>query len=479
MSAPAPAPSQAALASRALAAARPGAVWLDPGVPGQAPPEAAPPLSGVERADLAVVGGGFSGLWSALIAKERDPGRDVVLVEARTSGWAASGRNGGFCSASLTHGHANGAERWPAEIAELERLGHANLDAIQDSVARHGIDCEFERTGEMVVATEPWQVDELTDEAAALRALGQNVRTLTGAAARAEVDSPTYLGGLFDSDGTAMVHPAKLVWGLREACLRLGVRIYENTPIRRIRAERGGLLLQSRDGSVLAERVAWGSGAFPGPLRRIRNFVAPVYDYALATEPLSTEQLASIGWQGRQGLSDSGNRFHYYRLTADNRILWGGYDVIYHYGGRVRPGYDQRPDTFDRLARNFFTTFPQLEDVSFSHRWGGVIDTCSRFCAFFGTAFGGRLAYAAGYTGLGVGATRFGAEVMLDRLDGADTERTRLEMVRGKPVPFPPEPLRYAGIELTKLSLAHADRNRGHRNLWLRTLDALGMGFDS
>ncbi|KII00514.1 FAD-dependent oxidoreductase [Streptomonospora alba] len=467
------------MASRALAAARPRTFWLDPEAGGHAAPEAAPALAGAERADLAVVGGGFSGLWTALIAKERDPGRDVVLLEARTSGWAASGRNGGFCAASLSHGHGNGAQRWPEEIAELERLGRRNLDAIQDSVDRHGIDCEFERTGEMAVATEPWQVEDLHAEAAALRALGRRVHTLTGAQARAEADSPTYIGGLFDPDGVAMVHPAKLAWGLREACLRLGVRIRENTPVRAIRPERGGLRLESAGGSVLAERVAWGGGAFPGPLRRIRHFVAPVYDYALVTEPLSDGQLASVGWRNRQGLSDSANRFHYYRLTADNRILWGGYDVVYHYGGRVRPAYDQRPDTFHRLARHFFATFPQLEGLSFTHSWGGVIDTCSRFCAFFGTAYRGRLAYAAGYTGLGVGATRFGAQVMLDRLDGADTERTRLDMVRTKPVPFPPEPLRYAGIEATQRAIAAADRNGGRRNLWLRTLDSLGMGFDS
>jgi len=145
----------------------------------------------------------------------------------------------------------------------------------------------------------------------------------------------------------------------------------------------------------------------------------------------------------------------------------------------VRPEFHQRPETFQRLAEHFFTTFPQLEDVRFTHKWGGVIDTCSRFCAFFGTAYGGRLAYAAGFTGLGVGATRFGAEVMLDRLAGVETERTRTAMVRSKPIPFPPEPLRYLGIELTRRSIAAADRNGGRRNLWLRALDAVGMGFDS
>jgi glycine/D-amino acid oxidase-like deaminating enzyme len=197
------------------------------------------------------------------------------------------------------------------------------------------------------------------------------------------------------------------------------------------------------------------------------------------TEPLTPAQLAGIGWRHRQGTADAGNQFHYYRLTADNRILWGGYDAVYYNGGRITAAQDQRPGTFALLASQFFATFPQLVDVRFSHAWGGVIDTCARFCAFYGTAHGGRLAYAAGYTGLGVGASRFGANVMLDLLAGEQTERTSLSMVRSKPLPFPPEPARSAAIQLTRASIAKADRNEGRRDLWLRALDRLGLGFDS
>ncbi|HEX5288053.1 MAG TPA: FAD-dependent oxidoreductase, partial [Streptosporangiaceae bacterium] len=202
-------------------------------------------------------------------------------------------------------------------------------------------------------------------------------------------------------------------------------------------------------------------------------------DYVLVTEPLTAAQLASVGWRNRQGVADSGNQFHYYRLTADNRILWGGYDAIYHFGRVIRTSYDQRPATFTRLAEHFFTTFPQLEGIGFSHRWGGAIDTCSRFCAFFGTAHRGRVAYALGYTGLGVGATRFGARVMLDLLSGERTELTELEMVRSKPLPFPPEPFAYLGVQSVRWSLDQADRRSGRRNLLLRALDAAGMGYDS
>jgi glycine/D-amino acid oxidase-like deaminating enzyme len=470
------APRPAAAVTRSLADVQPGSFWLDQ----PDAPAARPPLTGHIQADLAIVGGGFTGLWTALLARERDPSLDVVLVEARTVGWAASGRNGGFCSASLTHGLGNGLQRFPAELPLLERLGAENLRAIGETIARHGIDCDFALTGELAVATAPWQLDGLAEEAAAARRLGHEVELLDAAAARRELDSPLFAGGLKYAGGNAMVEPGRLAWGLKDACLAAGVRIYEGTAATSVAAAPGaGLTLTTPRGSVRAGQVVLGTGALGPLLRRIRRYVIPVWDYALMTEPLSAAQLDSLGWRDRRGASDLGNQFHYFRLTRDNRILWGGYDAVYYNGGRTRDELISRPETFRRLAAHFFETFPQLAGVSFTHAWGGVIDTCSRFCAFFGTAYAGRLAYAAGYTGLGVGATRFGAQVMLDLLAKADTERTRLALVRSRPVPFPPEPLRSAVVQLTRSSLARADRNEGHRDVWLRLLDRLGLGFDS
>jgi len=458
-----------------LADADPVPYWLSQ----DGAPAPADPLVAGETADLAVIGAGYSGLWTALLAKERDPGRNVVVVEAGTAGWAASGRNGGFCSASLTHGFDNGLSRFPDEMDILERLGRANLDDIERTVDRYQINCDFARTGELVVATEPWQLREVTEYHASASARGLDVRLLDGPSVRAEVDSPTYLGGVWDRSGCAMVDPARLVWGLRRACLELGVRIYENSPVERITAAAAGLSLYTPRGRVDAAKVALATGAHASLLRRLHHYVVPVYDYALMTEPLSDAQLASIGWGNRQGIGDSGNQFHYYRLSADNRILWGGYDAIYYRDGRIAPEHDQRAATFRTLAEHFAQTFPQLAGVRFTHKWGGAIDTCSRFSGFFGTAHGGRLAYAVGYTGLGVGATRFGANVMLDLLSGRQTELTALKMVRRKPIPFPPEPVRSGVIELTRWSIARADRRGGRRNIWLRALDRAGVGFDS
>ena len=458
----------------ALAEAAPKVLWFDD--PERPIPSGS--LRGSLRTDLLVVGGGYTGLWSALRAKQRDPDLDVVLLEADVCGGEASGRNGGFCSASLTHGFANGMARWPTEMSVLLRFGRENLAGLEDTISAYGIDCGFELTGELDVATASYQVDGLAGAEQAMSAAGCKVTLLDQAEVRAQVHSPTYLAGLFDPD-VAMVDPARLVWGLRAACLELGVRICEGSTVRAVReGEYRRIAVGTDQGAVQARRVILATNAKP-LLRRLRLYTVPVYDYALATEPLSDEQLASVGWANRQGVGDSGNLFHYYRLTRENRIVWGGYDAIYPYASRMQRKHEQRPATFAALSRHFFETFPQLAGLRFTHRWGGVIDTCTRFCAFYGVVMDRRVAYAAGFTGLGVGSSRFAADVMLDLLGRRETERTELEMVRRKPPPFPPEPLRYAGIELTRRSLARADARQGKRNLWLTAMDKLGLGFDS
>jgi len=453
-------------ASAALAGVATVPFWLDT----PARPAARAALSGPVHCDLAVVGGGYTGLWTAVRAKERDPDRNVLLVEADQVGHAASGRNGGFCAASLTHGESNGRGRFPDEYPQLDRLGRENLDEIEATVARYDIDCDFQRTGELAVATEPYQVDGLREGSGEF---------LDADAVRTELDSPTYLAGRWDRRSVALVDPARLAWGLADVAERLGVRIVERTPALGLDRNGDTVLLRTAAGPVRADQVALATNAYTPLLRRLRLHTVPVYDHVLASEPLDADQLRSIGWQHRQGVGDSGNQFHYYRLTADDRIVWGGYDAIYHFGRRVRPRYDDNPTTSRTLAENFFTTFPQLEGLRFTHAWGGSIDTCTRFCAFWGTALAGKVAYVLGYTGLGVGASRFGADVMLDLLAGQPTERTELDLVRRRPLPFPPEPLAYVGIQATRWSLARADRREGRRNLWLRTLDRAGLGFDS
>jgi len=442
--------------------------------------EPSPPLRGEVEADLCVVGGGFTGLWAALHAKADDPGREVVLLEAETIGFGASGRNGGFAIGSLTHGLENGLTRFGKEIGLLERLGRENLAGYVADLERLGIDCDLELTGELTPSLAAYQDPWIAETEELYGRFGYDVEVFPDAAAmRAEVDSPIYRGGAWVKDAGGVLDPAKLAIGLFEAARRAGVHIYEGTPALSIGEAGERVAVRTPAGAVISRRVVVGTSAYPSPLRQVRRYVAPVYDYALMTEPLTPAQRSSLGWARRQGIGDGGNQFHYYRLSADDRILWGGFDAVYRRGGPGGPEMDDHDATFGRLVQNFRVTFPQLEGVRFTHRWGGAIDTCSRFSVFFGTTLGGRVAYAAGYTGLGVVSTRFGARVALDLVDGRDTEATRSRYVRRKPVPFPPEPLRSAVIQLTRNRLAAADRRDGKRGLWLGLLDRLGLGFDS
>ena len=271
-----------------------------------------------------------------------------------------------------------------------------------------------------------------------LAALGQDVELLDEAAMRAQVDSPTYLGGLWRKDRAAIVDPARLAWGLKAAAEGLGVRIYEDTKATEAGARRRRHARpRRRYAKVRAGHVALGTNAFPPLLRRMRHYIVPVYDYAMVTEPL-TRRAA-----GCDRLVEPPGPV---RLRQPVPLL-PAHRGQPHPVGRLRrrlllrrqgePGARAPPETFARLSEHFFATFPQLEGLEFSHVWGGAIDTCTRYCVFWDTAMQGRVAYAAGYTGLGVCSTRFGAEVLVDLLDGRRTERTGLDFVRKRAAAVP------------------------------------------
>jgi glycine/D-amino acid oxidase-like deaminating enzyme len=457
-----------------LEQAKPIPYWIDRADQ----PERLPALHGQRDVDLLVIGGGYAGLWTAILAKEEKPEARVVVLEAGRIGHAASGRNGGFCSPSLTHGHGNGLERWPDEIDALVRLGLENLREIGETLERYGIEADFAMTGKVAFARTQWEAEGLESAVRTSNAHGDTARFIPPAEVGAWTKSDAYVAGMH-TPNYALVDPYKLILGLRRVCIELGVALFEDSAVERLDGGgRSRVTAVTAGGSVRAEKVALATNAFRSLLRRLSLTTVPVYDYAIVTEPLSKAQFRSIGWEGDYGLTDAGNQFHYYRKTADGRILWGGYDAIYYYGSVRAEEKTQREETFTKLAAQFRETYPQLADVRFTHEWGGIIDSSTRFCMSAGTARGGRIAYAIGFTGLGVAATRFGARVMLDLLEGRTTERTELEMIRRHPIPFPPEPFRYIAVQLTKWSMARQDEN-GRRNLWLRTLDALHLGFDS
>jgi len=452
--------------------------WLRGAVPpADAPLEAGQRLA----ADVAIIGAGFTGLWTAIALTDTDPSLRVVVLEAETIAFGASGRNGGFCEASLTHGLANGIRHFPEELDRLQAEGLENLQDLIAFTREHGIDCGLEETGVLDLADQAYQVDEFkawVDEAAAW---GEPHVFLDREAAQAELHSPTWHAGVYRLPGRDVIlDPAALCRGIARVARTRGIAVHEHTRVTRLERVAGGVTVRTETGAeVRAGQVVVATSAYSGWLRRLSPLFVPVYDYALVSEPLSAEQMHSIGWARRQGCSDSNNQFHYFRLTADDRILWGGYDAIHHFRSTVGPEHDRRPATFEKLEAQFFHAFPQLDGLAFPYRWGGAIDTTSRFTVTFGQTMGGRVAYALGYTGLGVGASRWAAGVVRDMLLRPDEDRLRLRIVTSPPVPFPPEPARTIAIETVRRELDRADRNEGRRGVILQTLDALGIGFDS
>jgi glycine/D-amino acid oxidase-like deaminating enzyme len=445
------------------------------------PYEAGPALGEDLRADVVIVGAGYTGLWTAHALLDNDPSLTIVICEADTVGFAASGRNGGFLDTSLTHGLLNGLKHFPDEIDTLERLAEDNFAGMQKFFAEHDVDCDFDPVPMLEVATRQHEVEGLAEWAEIHRAHGHRAELLDAAQAQELLHSPMLLGAVRRPGAGGTLDPAKLVRELARVARERGVRLFESTPVQDV-AETGspthGLVARTRWGSVTARRVVLATNAHTASLVPAagRRYV-PVYDYVLVSDVLTSQQRQAIGWQGREGVSDSGNRFHYFRLTPDDRILWGGYDAVYRWRGPIAPEHDQHP-THEILARNFAAMFPDLADLQFPYRWGGAIATTSRFTVTFGSRFGGRLVYALGYTGLGVGASRFGGQVLADLLQSPDSDLLKLQLVRRAPFPFPPEPLRYGAIALTRHALARAD-DTGRRGLWLSALDKIGIGFDS
>jgi glycine/D-amino acid oxidase-like deaminating enzyme len=434
------------------------------------------------RADVAIVGAGYTGLWTAHALLDNDPSLTIVVCEQDNVGYAASGRNGGFLDTSLTHGLLNGLKHFPDEIDTLERLAADNFAGMQKFFSEHEVDCDFEPVAMLEVATREHEVEGLADYAEIHRAHGHDAELLNATQAQELLHSPKLLGAVRRSGAGGTLDPAKLVRELARTARARGVAIYEGSPVSGIEATGSvthGLVVRTTWGSVTARRVVLATNAHTAALLPAAGHrYVPVYDYVLVSDVLTPEQRTAIGWAGREGASDSGNRFHYFRLTPDDRILWGGYDAVYRWRGPIGPEHDQDAGTHGVLERNFADLFPDLADLRFPYRWGGAIATTSRFTVTFGSKHDGRLVYALGYTGLGVGASRFAGHVLADLLQVPDSNLLKLSMVAKAPFPFPPEPLRYGAIALTRHALAKAD-DSGRRGLWLSALDRIGIGFDS
>jgi glycine/D-amino acid oxidase-like deaminating enzyme len=229
---------------------------------------------------------------------------------------------------------------------------------------------------------------------------------------------------------------------------------------------------------IKSNKILMATNAFTSVMSKIRKTVIPVWDYQLATKPLTAEQIKSMNWfKSRHAIGNHANMFHYYRLTKDNRITWGGGAVSYYCNSDISERRADIPARFERLSSEFFETFPQLKGIKFSHRWSGIIATSPRFCMVPGVTYNGRVAWSVGYTGLGVGASRFGARIGIELLGYAPNEILDIQFVKKRPLSWVPEPLRWLGVRFTHHALEKADANNGKRGLWLKLLDSLNLGF--
>ncbi len=453
-------------------------VWHDPEVM----PEGLPSLASDEKCELLIVGGGFTGLWAAMQVKEREPDTDIILVEQTFVGNGASGRCGGFLSSTLAHSETNVGYRFSDEADRLWELGTQNMKELLETLERYNIDARYEKTGTMSVALNPQYSQSLRSEYELAKAAGDDVVWFDKNAVREQVNSPTFFAGLWYRGGQdGIIDPARLCWGLKEVLLNhFGVRIYEGTRLLGVKPIGKEAMQANCEGGVIrCDKVLMATNAFTSSIGKIRRSVIPIWDYQIATEPLSEAQLKKIGWgSSRHALSDYQNMFHYFRMTKDNRITYGGgAAVCYYYNNGIGINLDDAPAHYEQLAQEFFETFPQLSDVKFSNKWGGIIATSTRFCMVPGVAYDGRVAWSVGYTGHGVAASRFGARIGVELLGYGPSDILDMKFVTEKALPWAPEPLRWLGVRFTQHALVKADKNNGKRGLWLRFLDWIGLGF--
>jgi glycine/D-amino acid oxidase-like deaminating enzyme len=437
-------------------------------------------LDGAQRTDVVVVGAGLTGIWTALFLKELEPATDVTVVEQGVAAYGASGRNAGMLSETVDHSHGLAIQHFGLDEARrMAVLGEQNVAEMVAFLSDRKIACDFEPTGRLMVALTPAQQEEARRTVATARSLGLTTfRELDRDAVHGEVHSPLYLGGVWVTGG-GILDPVKLVDGLRREAERQGVRVYERSPVRRLEEVSAGVRVRTPHGSIKARRAVLATSAYthhlvPGVARRF----IPLYDYVLVSDPLTPGQRDEIGWRHRQGVSDGRTFFNYYRLTADDRILWGTSEAAYYRGNRVDPSCDHSPEHYAALRASFRRHFPALSGLEFPYAWGGAICSTTRLTPFFGRALEGRVVYGLGYTGHGLGTTRIAGRILAHLALDRPGELLDLALVTRKPFPYPPEPLRSWAVGMVTRGLRQVDQGK-RPSLLLLGLDRLGIGFSS
>lgn len=429
-------------------------LWLDQ-LPG--PLESRAALEGDESADVAIVGAGLSGLWSAYYLRREQPDLDVIVVEREIAGFGPSGRNGGWVRGGMSGVGKVYARRsgWDA-VKRGERETVNAVDVIGEVVAEEGIDCGFNKQGDLVLAENEAQLGRLREDLAGARALGleeQDLRLLSGAEVQEYVRVPHCLGGLYDT-GAARVDPAALTRGLAEACERRGVRIHEQTAALEISP---GIVRTTR-GTVRARSVLRCTESYTVQLPRARREFLPLYSLMIATEPLPESVWDEIGWRDGLLIKDRRHLFFYAQRTRDNRIAIGGRGAPYRLGSPVSEESERHDEVRARLVAAIERCFPAAASAAITHHWGGPLGVPRDWCMAVNYDCATGLGSTGGYSGHGVLAAHVGGRALADLVLGRDTERARAPWVGHHSRCWEPEPLRYIASRSIIATLGSADR---------------------
>jgi glycine/D-amino acid oxidase-like deaminating enzyme len=403
------------------------------------------PLPGDRQVDVAIVGAGFTGLWTAFYLSLRDPSLRIAVLEKEVAGFGASGRNGGWSSALFPASLAWLARRYGRDAAIAQhRAMHDAVDEIGNVVAAEGIDCSWHKGGTVSVARTSVQLERARDEVAEAATWGfgpEDVRLLDPREAGERLAATSVLGGTF-TPHCAVIHPARLVRGLAKVVEARGVAIYEQTPV----TELASGVARTTHGSVRADVVVRATEGYTSMLPGHRRDVAPIYSLMLATEPLSEDFWGRTGLANRETWNDLRHLVIYGQRTADGRLAFGGRGAPYHFGSRVRPEFDREPRVFEELRRILDELFPDLAEAAITHTWGGPVGIARDWCASVGLDRPSGLAWAGGYVGDGVTTTNLAGRTLADLITGEDSDLTRLPWVNHRSRRWEPEPLRWLGV---------------------------------
>jgi len=420
-------------------------------------------LDGALDVDVAIVGGGFTGLWTARSLLEADPTLRVVVVEKEVVGFGASGRNGGWCSALFAASDARIERQHGHDAAmAMRRAMQASVDEVGAAAAADGIDCRYEKGGTIVAARSAAQVQRSTNEIDEARAFGlgeEDLRWLDAGEATKVLGAKGVLGATF-TPHCAAIDPARLVRGLADTLERRGVTVLEGTEVLAIEPATAGQRPRVRTafGTVVADVVVRALEGWTPTLAGAAREIAPVYSLMVATEPLPAEFWADAGLDGRPTFADHRHVIIYGQRTADDRIAFGGRGAPYHIGSSVRPSFDRDPGVFKMLRETLVELFPALVDARITHRWGGPVGVPRDWHSSVGYERESGIAWAGGYVGDGVSTTNLAGRTLADLIVGRDSELVRLPWVGHRSPRWEPEPLRWLGINMGLWATKAADR---------------------